>query len=273
MPVVTFLNQKGGVGKTSTTFHLAGSLARSGRSVLIVDNDPQASLTQGIYGSEATERIPPTETILQIYEGRGPLAQSIIRPTKYARIDVIPGCSLNSRWNKPEPWDQPANIQLRFKDMMDQVRSKYSVVLVDCPPNLHLCSWAALLGSEGVVIPLQAEDYGAQGISAVIEAIDKSRALSPVLSLLGLVITMFDRRTAIARMHEEELRKRFGQKVFDTNIPRLVDFAEAINARKPVSLYRPNGVASERMDAFAVEFMARLNQLPQPKPRRKAVTS
>lgn len=273
MPVITFLNQKGGVGKTSSVHHLGGALARSGREVLIVDNDPQASLTQGLYGPEATEHLPPDETLYAVYSGSEPLPESVIRRTRFPRLSLLPGSALVGSWNLPEPDHKPINVQMRLRDFADQIRTRYSVVLIDCPPNLNLCAWAALLASDGVVIPVQAEDYGAQGIPAVLAAVDQARRTNVSLSCdPRVLVTMFDRRIALANMYEGKLRERFGDRVFAATIPRLVDYAEAINARKPVGDYRPRGQAADRMDVVASEMMRWINKFPSVGAKRRAVS-
>ena len=143
MPVVTMLNQKGGVGKTSTCHHLAGTLAQLGRRVLLVDNDPQASLTQGFWGPLATRQLDPAETLAGVYAGDEPFPAQVIKPTGIPGIDLVPGSKRATRYNVPEPHEAPAESQARLREFLTDVRDGYDLVLIDCPPNLHLCSWAA----------------------------------------------------------------------------------------------------------------------------------
>ena len=160
MPVITLLNQKGGVGKTSTTHHLAGTLAAEGRRILLLDNDPQASLSQGFWGPVATAGLDPAATIAAIYAGLDPFPEQVIRPAGIAGIDLIPGSKRATDFNVPRPFEVPAEAQACLRAFLADVRDRYDLVLIDCPPNLHLCSWAALVASDHLIVPLQPEDYG-----------------------------------------------------------------------------------------------------------------
>ena len=163
MPVVTMLNQKGGVGKTSTCHHLAGTLAKAGRRVLLVDNDPQASLTQGFYGPEATRGIDSDESVAALYAPHLiAIPEVLIRPTGFEGIAIIPD---PRAWPSTtlRPVTEWPRSERGMADLLAEVRSDFDIVLIDCPPNLHLCSWAALVASDYLVVPLQAEDYGARG--------------------------------------------------------------------------------------------------------------
>ena len=160
MAVITFLNQKGGVGKTSICFHLAGTLAQIGRRILIVDADPQSSATQGFLGPAEAERLDPTVTIVAIYQGDDPLPEQVIRPTPFAEIDLLAGSQFATSYNVPDPHRVDPQSQVGLRDFLVEVRANYDLILVDCPPNLHFCSWTALVASDYVVVPLQAEDFG-----------------------------------------------------------------------------------------------------------------
>src|SRR5262249_30120928 len=154
---IVLLNQKGGVGKTSTCHHLAGTLAKDGRRVLLVDNDPQASLTQGLFGPQATRDLDPAQTIAAAYSGDA-VPEQIIRRTDIAGIDLVPGSRHAMKYNVPEPWAAGRDLQLSIREVIEHVRGSYDLVLVDCPPNLHLCSWAALVAADHIIVPLQPED-------------------------------------------------------------------------------------------------------------------
>src|SRR3954451_8449930 len=146
MPVITALNQKGGVGKTSTCYHLAGTLALAGRRVLLVDNDPQASLTQGFLGPQATRQLDPSESIASVYT-QDALVASVIRPAGVPGVDLLPGSRHATDFNLPSPHAADWSTQTALRDFLGEVAG-YDVILIDCPPNLHLCSWAALVASE-----------------------------------------------------------------------------------------------------------------------------
>lgn len=259
VPVLCMLNQKGGVGKTSTCYHLAGTLSLAGRRVLLVDNDPQASLTQGFFGPAATDQMSAPRTIAALYAGLDPFPERVIMPTEFAGIDLLAGSRHATEHNIPIPIRSPREAQLCLRTFLKEVRDRYDLVLIDCPPNLHLCSWAALVASDYLVVPLQAEDFGAQGLGPVQESIDLVTAgPNPGLHLLGYLITMFNARLAVHKGYEETLRGMYGQSVFETVIPIVTDFKEAIMQRKPVALFKPKGSGAKTMKALTSELDRRI---------------
>jgi chromosome partitioning protein len=259
MPVVTLLNQKGGVGKTSTTHHLAGTLAAEGRRILLVDNDPQASLSQGFWGPVATAGLDPAATIAAIYAGLDPFPEQVIRPAGIAGIDLVPGSKHATDFNVPRPSEAPPGMQAGLAAFLADVRDRYDLVLIDCPPNLHLCSWAALVASDHLIVPLQPEDYGAQGLGPVQESVDLVAAgPNPRLNLLGLLLTMYSARLAIHKLYEATLREQYGPAVFETRIPYATDFKEAIARRQPIVQYKPKGASAGAIKALAAEVLGRL---------------
>jgi chromosome partitioning protein len=255
---ITLLNQKGGVGKTSTCHHLAGTLAAAGKRILLIDNDPQASLTQGLFGPQATRDLDPAETIAAAYSGVA-VPERIIRRTEVAGIDLVPGSRHAMRFNNAEPWAADRDLQLGIRDVVEAVHDRYDLILIDCPPNLHLCSWAALVASDFVVVPLQPEDYGSQGIIDVQESVAAVAELAnPGLSILGYLITMAQPRRSIHQMYEETLRSQYGDLVFSTRVPHAAEFPEAIAYRKPIAQYKPKGAAAKAIKALADELLARI---------------
>jgi chromosome partitioning protein len=259
MITITFLNQKGGVGKTSSCFHLAGALAKGGRRVLLLDNDPQASLTQGFFGPEATRAISPAETIAALYEpGAEPPPEQLIRPTGFDGISLIPSSIALTRFNKfhDEEW---ADSQDGIRSLAAVVVGDFDLALVDCPPNLHLCSWAALVGSDRIVVPLQAEDFGSQGLMPVVEAIEAVQAgPNSGLGLAGFLLTMFDKRLSVHVTYEMMLRELYSADVFAAVVPRAKDFVEAVAARTPVGFYKPKSAAAKAVAAVADELLERV---------------
>jgi chromosome partitioning protein len=259
VPVITTLNQKGGVGKTSTCHHLAGTLALMGRRVLLVDNDPQASLSQGFWGPQATLALDPAATIATVYAGNRVLPEQVIQPTGIPGIDILPGSQQATDYNVPRPHEAPWEMQDCLREILSEVRDRYDLVLIDCPPNLHLCSWAALVASDHLIVPLQPEDYGAQGIIAVQDSVSLvQNGPNPDLSLLGFLITMIATRKTVHKLYEATLREMYGADVFVTTIPEAVDFVEAIYQRKPVAQYKPRSAAAKAIRALADELFERL---------------
>ena len=186
--VLTVLNQKGGVGKTSTCHHLSGTLALLGQRVLLVDNDPQASLTQGFFGPIAARGLDPATTIAAVLAGELPEPSRLIRPTGIAGVDLLPASGRAASYNVPDPHLTEWDTQVALRDFLAEVRGTYDLIMIDCPPNLHLCSWSALVASDYVLVPLQPEDYGAQGIADVQASISRVQAgPNPSLKLLGFL--------------------------------------------------------------------------------------
>lgn len=258
MDVVSLVNMKGGVGKTTTCHNLAGALALAGRRVLLVDNDPQSSLSQGLLGPAAAEALAPAGTIAAVYAGTA-TPGAVIRPVGVTGVDLVPGSIHTDRHNRPTPEDAPWPDQTALRDFLGELAGRYDVALVDCPPNLHLCSWAALAASGWALIPVQPEDYGAQGLGPVRRSIARVRStVNQGLELLGFVITMSQPRRAIHQLYEEQLRADYGAEVLACRLPAAADFPEAIAHRRPVTHYKPRSAAAKATRALAEEVLERL---------------
>lgn len=263
MRVLTLLNQKGGVGKTSTTHHLAGAFSKLGRRVLLIDNDPQSSLTQGFFGPDATRALDPSETIAALYAGECPFPDLLIRPTRVNGVELMPGSKTCTDFNVPRPRDVSLANQTALRRFVREVQDRYDTILIDCPPNLHLCSWAALVASDDVIIPLQPEDYAAQGIADVLESIEEVKSvINPHLNVLGMLVARMVRRKTIHRLYDERLRDLYGDKVFKTVIPDAVAFVEAIGRRLPIEQYQPRCDGASSVRSLAAEILERAEGIP-----------
>jgi chromosome partitioning protein len=261
MKVISLLNQKGGVGKTSTCHHLAGAFSRLGLRTLLVDNDPQASLTQGLFGPDMTRAMPPSETIADLYRGDAGFPEALIMPTHVPGVHLLPGSKATADWNYPRPKEAAINRQLCLREFLEEVRpsGRFDVALIDCPPNLALCSWAALLASDGLVVPLMPEDYASQGIADVLESLEAAQAveLKPTPELVGLLLTRVEPRKTIHKFLEERIRNTYEARVFEQRVPAGAAFAEAISHRMPVEQYRPKSAAAVATRLVALEFLKR----------------
>ncbi len=258
MRVLTLLNQKGGVGKSSCSHHLSGALALMGRRVLLVDNDPQSSLSQGFFGPVAALSIDPSQTVAALYRGDRPFPEQVIRPTGFAGIDILPGSVAATDFNVPRPFEADDDAQHCLRSFLAEAAGSYDVALIDCPPNLHLCSWAALVASDHIVVPMQPEDYGAQGIGAVSESIERVQAgPNPSLDLLGYLLTRVGKK-AVHQLYENRLRSLYGEDVFAARVPDAVAYVEAIAARKPIGFYRPKGAPAQAIRDLAAELLSRV---------------
>ncbi len=255
---IAMLNRKGGCGKTSACHHLAGAFAKEGRRVLLVDMDPQASLTQGLFGPQVTEGLELRETVASLFnDDLDPDPSELIRPTAFERISIVAGSNDLDDYNLPRP-QETGEIQLTLRQFLREARSLYDIALIDCPPNLSLCSWTALLAANSVVVPVQAEDYGAQGIVYIQRAFDAALAHhNPQLRLAGYLVTMFNKSLGIHTAYNHQLRSLYGGQVFDATIPLAKDFKEAVAARRPVGFYKPNSAAAKAVKAVADELIVR----------------
>ena len=258
---IAMLNRKGGCGKTSTCHHLAGALAKEGRRVLLVDMDPQASLTQGLFGPQVTESLELGETVASLFsDDLDPDPSDLIRPTAFERISIVAGSNDLDDYNLPRP-QETGEIQLTLRQFLREARDLYDIALIDCPPNLSLCSWTALLAADSVVVPVQAEDYGAQGIVYIQRAFDAALAYhNPQLRLAGYLVTMFNKSLGIHTAYNHQLRSLYGDEVFEATIPLAKDFKEAVAARQPVSFYKPKSAAAKSVKAVADELIVRASE-------------
>lgn len=255
MPTIVMLNQKGGVGKTSTTHHLAGTLVKMGRKVLLLDNDPQASLTQGFFGPAETRSLPIARTIAACYAGMLPDLSDLVQTIH--GIDLVPGSRHASRYNVPCPDELDYESRHAIKGLLHGA-AHYDFTIIDCPPNLHLCSWAAMVAADSLIVPLQAEDYGAQGLLDIRDSVAMVRGSdNPSLRTLGYLITMFHARKTLHRQYEETLRTVYGDAVFETTIPNSIDFPESIANRKSIAEYKPKGASAKAMQSLANEIITR----------------
>ncbi|MDB5349453.1 MAG: ATPase involved in chromosome partitioning [Planctomycetota bacterium] len=255
---VAFLNQKGGVGKTSLCHHLAGALADLGRQVLLVDYDPQASLTQGLLGPDEAETLPIELTAAAIVAGQMPDPMDVIRQVG-ERTRLVPGSAAAGEWNVANPYRLQGSERAALRRFLAEAAAEaaYDYCLVDCPPNLSMCAAQALAAAEFLAIPTQPEDYGAQGLRPVLDFFADARDEdNPFLKLAGVIVNR-KARFAIHATYEARLRKLYAGDVFTAVVPQLVSYVEAISFRLPISRHDPRSNAAEAMRAVADEFLIR----------------
>jgi chromosome partitioning protein len=260
---VCFINQKGGCGKSSCCFHLGGQLAAAGRRVLLVDADPQGSLSQGFFGPACVEVMPMHDTLAACFaaEGPPPTRQDLIQPTRFDGLDLICANQMLAQYNRPSP-EQSGLAQFVVQQLLSDLPI-HDFVLIDCPPNLYQCSWNALLAADFVVIPVPPEDFGTQGLRAVHQAIDHARQLNPKLQLLGHLVTRIDGRLVVHQAYEQRLRMLYGLTVFTTVIQEVVAFKLALAQRTPVTLACPGTKAAQAIEALAAEVTQRISNPSQ----------
>ncbi len=262
MTTICFVNQKGGCGKSSTCLHLAGALQSTDRRILLVDADPQGSLSQGFFGSEAVETLAPEQTLAAVFdESVYARPDALLMPTRFDGITVVPTNHHLGIFNRPSP-EKEGITQYALRSFLEDV-SGFDFVLIDCPPNLYSCTWAALIAADYVVIPVPPEDFGTQGLRAVRQAIERARELNPTLRQLGFLVTRCDRRLLIHRAYEQRLRKNYSNLVLDTVVPEAAAFKVATASRKPVEYHDAKSLAASTMRGLARELCARIAKREQ----------
>lgn len=249
--IVAVANQKGGVGKTTTAINLAASVASRGLRVLLVDFDPQGNASSGV-GVSKSEL-----TIYDALAGDVSLAE-VIRPTEITTLFVVPA---NTDLVGAEIELISADRRERFlADALGPVIASFDYIVIDCPPSLGLLTLNALVAADGVVIPMQAEYFALEGLSALSKTIDKVKAsYNPKLAIDGVLFTMFDARLSVANQVKDEVARFFGEKVFDEAVPRNVRLSEAPSHGKPCLLYDLRCAGTKSYLAIADELIDRTN--------------
>jgi chromosome partitioning protein len=245
-------NQKGGVGKTTTTVNLAAGLARIGQRVLVVDLDPQGNATMGSGIDKRTLALSVYDVLL----GNASVVEARLRGEK-AGYDVL-GANRELAGAEVELVSLDQRDR-RLKNALVDVRADYDFVLIDCPPSLSLLTLNGLCTAHGVVVPMQCEYFALEGLSDLVNTIKQVHAnLNPDLQIIGLLRVMFDPRITLQQQVSEQLKAHFGEKVFDTVIPRNVRLAEAPSYGLPGVVFDPASKGALAFIAFAAEMVKRL---------------
>lgn len=255
---ICLINQKGGCGKSSTCFHLGGQLAAEGDRVLLVDTDPQGSLSQAFFGSHRVELLTASETLAAAFRGSGTLSPATLTAvTPFENLDIVRANHYLAVHNTPEP-ESLGFAQYALEALLRDLEG-YDWVLFDCPPNLYACSWNALQASSYVVVPVPPEDFGTQGLRAVHQAIDSARQMNPRLRRLGHLVTRSDGRLLVHRAYEQKLRRLYDD-VFESTIPEAAAFKVALTCRQPVAIASPRSKAALSVARLATEIRSRIRQ-------------
>ncbi len=252
--VISIVNQKGGVGKTTTAINLAAYLALKNKKILLVDLDPQGNATSG-YGFNKQEL---DASVYDVLVNEAEITE-VIQSTNQKNVEMCP-TNINLAGAEVELVSAMSRETI-LKRALEPVMSKYDYVLIDCPPSLGLLTVNALAASTGVLVPIQGEYYALEGLTQLIDTINLvKRHLNPSIGIFGVVLTMYDQRTQLTRQVTEEVNRYFGEKVFSTVIPRNIRLAEAPSHGKTIADYDPKSKGGKAYASLALEVIKRSKQ-------------
>jgi chromosome partitioning protein len=253
MKIIAIANQKGGVGKTTTAINLSACLAQKDQRVLLVDLDPQGNASSGL-GIRAAEG----QSLYRVLIGQDLLAGKI-QPTRFPNLHIIPaqmelaGCEVDLV--------KADNHLTRLHEVLSPLKTqgKYDYLIIDCPPSLGVLMTSALAAADGLLIPIQCEYFGLEGLARIVDIHDQIAAsgVNPNVSLEGILMTMYDGRTSHSRSVVDEVRRVFGGLVYETQIPRSISVAESQSFEKALVEYDGSGRATQAYRSLADEFIAR----------------
>jgi chromosome partitioning protein len=256
--IVGIVNQKGGVGKTTTAINLASCLALEGLKTLLIDCDPQANASSGL----GFQRDDNRNSIYDALSGDIPAEQAIL-PTEVNGLWLLPGSKNLTGANIELAGAE--DRALRLRRVIEPIKDSYELIFLDCPPALDLLTLNVLSAAETLIVPLQAEYFALEGISELVSTLERVRAAyNPNLSIEGVLLTMYDDRTNLAQQVTQTLREYFRDVLYRTVIPRNIRLAEAPSHGKPVALYDPRSRGTEAYFELTGEFLAR-NQMESPR--------
>ena len=254
MQIISIINQKGGVGKTTTVINLAAGLAQQEKKVLVIDLDPQGNATTGLGLSNLENS---NETIYGVLNGSKSILE-VIKKTEFKNLDIVTSNVDLSGLEVETAGDNQRAFILKVKLMayLNDSRRSYDYILIDCPPSLSLLTVMALASSHSLVVPLQTEFFALEGLTQLMKTIERVKvSVNPELRIRGILLTMYDKRNKLSSQVEKEARDYFSDKVYLTVIPRNVRLSEAPSHGMPVLIYDKTCLGSKSYFSFTDEFI------------------